>query len=61
MATESGPAINPIEQFALHPVVSIQVAGHDVSLTNSGLFMLLAVGLTCLLVAIGARGGPGVP
>ena len=61
MATKSGPAINPIEQFALHPVVSIQVAGHDVSLTNSGLFMLLAVALSCLLVAIGARGGPGVP
>ena len=61
VATESGPAINPIQQFALHPVVSIQVAGHDVSLTNSGLFMLLAVALSCLLVAIGARGGSGVP
>ncbi|HUA78086.1 MAG TPA: F0F1 ATP synthase subunit A, partial [Acetobacteraceae bacterium] len=33
----------------------------DVSLTNSGLFMLLAVALSCLLVAIGARGGAGVP
>jgi F-type H+-transporting ATPase subunit a len=61
VATESGPAIDPIHQFALHPVVSILVAGHDVSLTNSGLFMLLAVALTCLLVAIGARGGSGVP
>ena len=61
MATESGPAIDPIHQFALHPVVSIQVAGHDVSLTNSGLYMLLAVALSCLLVALGARGGPGVP
>jgi len=61
VATESGPAIDPIHQFALHPVVSIQVAGHDVSLTNSGLYMLLAVALSCLLVALGARGGPGVP
>ena len=61
MATESGPAIDPIHQFALHPVLSILVGGHDVSLTNSGLFMLLAVALTCLLVAMGARGGPGVP
>ena len=61
MATESGPAIDPIHQFSIHPVISIQVAGHDVSLTNSGLYMLLAVALTCLLVAIGARGGPGVP
>jgi F-type H+-transporting ATPase subunit a len=61
VATESGPAIDPIHQFSIHPVVSIQVAGHDVSLTNSGLYMLLAVALACLLVAIGARGGPGVP
>ncbi len=61
MATESGPAIDPIHQFSIHPVVSIEVAGHDVSLTNSGLYMLLAVALTCLLVALGARGGSGVP
>ena len=61
MATKSAPAIDPIHQFALHPVVSIQVAGHDVSLTNSGLYMLLAVAIACLLVALGARGGSGVP
>ena len=61
MATKSGPAIDPIHQFSIHPVVSIEVAGHDVSLTNSGLYMLLAVALTCLLVALGARGGSGVP
>jgi F-type H+-transporting ATPase subunit a len=61
VATQSGPAIDPIHQFALHPIVSIQVEGHDVSLTNSGLFMLLAVALSCLLVTFGARGGPGVP
>lgn len=61
MATESGPAVDPIRQFALHPVVPIHIGGYDVSLTNCGLFMLLAVALSCLLVAIGARGGPGVP
>jgi F-type H+-transporting ATPase subunit a len=61
VAAESGPTVDPISQFALHPVVPIQVAGYDVSLTNCGLFMLLAVALSCLLVAIGARGGPGVP
>jgi F-type H+-transporting ATPase subunit a len=61
VATESGPAIDPIHQFSIHPVIPIQVFGHDVSLTNSGLFMLLAVGLSCLLVAIGARSGEGIP
>ena len=63
MATEAGPAINPIEQFSIHPVFPIKVgfSNIDISLTNSGLFMLLAVALSCLLVAIGARGGSGVP
>jgi len=61
VATEAGPAINPIEQFSIHPVVPIQIAGHDFSLTNSGLYMLLAVALSCLIAAIGARGGAGVP
>ncbi len=61
MATEAGPAIHPTEQFALHPVVPIHVGGYDFSLTNSGLFMLLAVALACLLTAIAARGGSGVP
>ena len=61
MATESGPAINPIEQFSIHPVVPIRSRGHDFSLTNSGLYMLLAVALSCLIAAIGARGGSGVP
>ena len=61
MATEAGPAINPIEQFSIHPIVPISIAHHDFSLTNSGLYMLLAVALSCLIAAIGARGGSGVP
>jgi F-type H+-transporting ATPase subunit a len=61
VATEAGPAINPIEQFSIHPIVPISIAGHDFSLTNSGLYMLLAVALSCLIAAIGARGGSGVP
>lgn len=61
MATESAPAIHPIEQFAIRPVIPIHIGHYDFSLTNSGLFMLLAVALTCLLTAVGARGGAGVP
>ncbi len=61
MATEAGPAIHPIEQFSIHPVVPISIAHQDFSLTNSGLYMLLAVALSCLIAAIGARGGSGVP
>ncbi len=61
MASEAGPAIHPIEQFSIHPVVPISIAHQDFSLTNSGLYMLLAVALSCLIAAIGARGGSGVP
>jgi F-type H+-transporting ATPase subunit a len=53
--------VHPTEQFSIYPVIPITVAGYDVSLTNSGLFMLLVVALTCLLTAIAARGGSGVP
>ena len=61
MATESAPAINPIEQFSIHPVIPIHIGHYDFSLTNSGLYMLLAVALSCLVAAIGARGAAGVP
>ena len=61
MATETGPAIHPTEQFSIHPVLPITVGHYDVSLTNSGLFMLFAVALACLMTAITARGGSGVP
>ena len=61
MAGETGPAINPIEQFSITPLIPIQIAGHDFSLTNSSLYMLIAVGLACALMTAGARGGPGVP
>jgi len=61
VAGEAGPAINPIEQFAISPIVPIRIAGHDFSLTNSGLLMLIVVGLVCALMLLGARGGPGIP
>jgi len=61
VAVESGPAINPIEQFAVSPVLSITVGGHDVSLTNSSIYMLLAVAIACGLMAVGARGGAAIP
>jgi F-type H+-transporting ATPase subunit a len=61
VAGETGPAINPIEQFSIAPLVPIRIAGHDFSLTNSSLYMLIAVGLACLVMAAGARGGPGIP
>ena len=60
MATP-GPAINPIEQFSLSQLVSVQIAGHDFSFTNSSLYMVIAVAIACGLMMIGANGGVGVP
>jgi F-type H+-transporting ATPase subunit a len=53
--------VHPTEQFSIFPIVPITVGHYDVSLTNSGLYMLLAVALACLMTAIAARGGSGVP
>jgi F-type H+-transporting ATPase subunit a len=61
VAVEAGPAINPIEQFALSPVLTIYVGGHDVSITNSTVYMIIAVLLAIGLMSIGARGGAAVP
>ena len=61
MAGETGPAITPIEQFSITPLIPIRIAGHDFSLTNSSLYMLIAVAIACLVMTAGARGGPGIP
>ena len=61
MASGAGPAIDPIEQFSLWPIVPIHRWGYDFSLTNSSLYMLIAVALACGLMAIGAAGGKAIP
>ena len=61
MAGEAGSAINPIEQFSITPIIPIRIAGHDFSLTNSSLYMVIAVAIVCLVMTAGGRGGPGVP
>jgi len=61
VAAEAGPAINPIEQFAIDKVVDIHIAGYNVSITNSTLYMVITVALACALMAIGAAGSTGKP
>jgi len=61
VATPAGPAINPIEQFSISKLVSVQIAGHDFSFTNSSLYMALAVAIAVGVMLAGARGGAGVP
>ena len=58
---EAGPAINPIEQFSIKSIVPIEVAHIDFSLTNSSLYMIVAVAIACGLMAIAGSGGSTVP
>ena len=50
--------IDPIHQFQLHDLAGPwNIAGHEISFTNSALFMGIAVGLiTVILLAAAARG-----
>lgn len=51
----------PLEQFEIKTIVSVQIAGVDLSFTNSALWMLLAVAAISLLLLLGARGRRMVP
>src|SRR5262249_15053847 len=50
-------AANPIEQFEIHNIFPIvKIAGHQISLTDAALYMILAVALTAALM-LGATAG----
>ena len=51
----------PIEQFEIKTLIDISVAGTDLSITNSTFMMALAVGLSTLLLVVGARKRALVP
>jgi F-type H+-transporting ATPase subunit a len=52
---------DPIHQFELHRIVPINIGGWDLSFTNSGLFMLLAVLLTTAFFALATQSRALVP
>src|SRR4051794_7310002 len=50
-------AVNPIEQFEIHELFPIiKIAEHQIALTDSAIFMLIAVALTAALM-LGATVG----
>lgn len=61
MAAGAGPVIDPIHQFQIHPIVPIQLFGYDISLTNSGLFMVIVLGVIALITVVGTAGRALVP
>ena len=42
--------IDPMHQFTVEPLVPLQVAGYDISFTNTSLWMVLALGLITLFM-----------
>jgi len=61
VAAGAGPVIDPIHQFQIHPIVPIQLFGYDISLTNSGLFMVIVLGVIALITVVGTAGRALVP
>jgi F-type H+-transporting ATPase subunit a len=56
-----GGGHSPIEQFELKVIQPLKLFGYDASITNSTLFMMLAVGLICGFLFIATRGAGRVP
>ncbi|HET6522624.1 MAG TPA: F0F1 ATP synthase subunit A [Geminicoccaceae bacterium] len=62
MAVENGHAAHgPLDQFAIYPIVPIQVAGYDVSFTNAAFAMVVAAGLAYLFLMGGMRHASLIP
>lgn len=52
---------SPVEQFAIKPIIPIEVGGVDISFTNSALFMAIAVGISAAFFWVGTRKRALVP
>ena len=61
MAAEPGAGLDPIEQFEISKLVNLHAFGHDLSFTNSALYMLVAVALTAFIMIAGSGGSSLVP
>lgn len=46
---------NPMEQFEIKPLIPLKIGGIDVSFTNSALFMVLAVAVATIMMAVCLR------
>ena len=56
MASKDGAGgHNPLEQFEIRELVPLDVGGYDIAFTNSALMMVIACGLTVLLMTLGGR------
>ncbi len=51
----------PIEQFEIKPIYNLEIAGYDVSFTNSSLWMIIAIVAISLVMVLGTRQRALVP
>ncbi len=54
-------AAGPMEQFEIVRLVPIELFGYDISITNSTLWMFIAVGLASVILLLASRGRALVP
>ena len=53
--------LNPMEQFAVKPIVPLHIAGYDVSFTNQSLLMVIVVAAAALFLTLAVKPGRLVP
>lgn len=46
---------DPMHQFQVHPIVPFNIGGYDLSLTNSALWMLIALGVIAVFIGVGMK------
>jgi F-type H+-transporting ATPase subunit a len=51
-----GKAIDPMHQFQIEPIVPLNISGYDLSLTNSGLWMLIVLVVLWVFMLGGLKG-----
>lgn len=56
-----GGGLDPLHQFEIYPILSINIGGYDVSFTNSSLWMVIAAVVAYLIVSRGVGAGSLVP
>ena len=59
--SHEGGKHSPLEQFEISELVPLEIAGNNVSFTNSALMMVLTVAIICLVMIIGTRKRAMVP
>ena len=53
--------LNPMEQFAIKPIIPLHIGGYDVSFTNQSLLMVVVLAAAALFLTLAVKPGRLVP